>query len=129
MKTTKPKNKQNRGYIFGIVLHPKFPDNYKSPSWNELKNNEIVEELELLKFPVKFDISELFNLMLFPTLKGNQNEILDWRFQLEFGDENGIPHYQAYTELKFLSHISDVRKVINDSFDTCLLYTSDAADD
>ena len=32
MKTTKPKNKQNRGYIFGIVLHPKFPDNYKSPS-------------------------------------------------------------------------------------------------
>ena len=58
----------------------------------------------------------MFNSILFSTLKGKQNETLDWRFQLEFGDE--VPHYQAYAELKYLSHISDVRRVINDSFDT-----------
>ena len=71
---------------------------YVLPVWNGLENDE------------------LFNST--STLKGKQNETLDWRFQLEFGDENGVPHYQAYAELKYLSHISDVRRVINDSFDT-----------
>ena len=111
-------NKQNRGYIFGIVMQPKFLENYISPDWNNLEDNKIREHLELLKFPLKFDLSELFNSLTFLTLKGNENETLDWQFQFKFGAENGVPHYQSYIQLKSLSHISNVRKIINESFNT-----------
>ena len=67
------------------------------------------------KFPVKFNVSKLLNSILFPILKENQNEMLDWQFLLEFGNENGVPNYQAYLELKSLS---DMKRVINDSFHT-----------
>lgn len=111
----KNNNKQNRGDIFGIVIQPKHLEdvNYISPNWNELSDEKIIEHLEILKFPLKFDVSELFNSLTFPTLKGNENETVDWRFQFEFGDETGIPHYQSYIQLKLLSHVSEVRRIIN----------------
>jgi len=83
-----------------------------------LSDEKIIENLEILKFPLKFDVSQLFNSLIFPTLNGNENETLDWRFQFEFGDENGVPHYQCYIQLKSMSHVSDVRKIINESFNT-----------
>ena len=99
-------------------MQPKFSENYISPEWNNLKDNKIIEHLELLKFPLKFDVSELFNSLTFSTLKGNENETLNWRFQFEFGAKNAVPHYQCYIQLKSLSHISNVRKIINESFNT-----------
>lgn len=114
----KNNNKQNRGYIFGIVIQPEFLEdpNYIAPVWNELSDEKIIEHLEILKCPLKFDVSQLFNSLTFPTLK--KNETLDWRFQIEFGDENEVPHYQSYIQLKSMSHVSDVRKIINESFNT-----------
>ena len=56
-------NKQSRGYIFGIVIQPKFSEDYISPNWNDLEDNEIIEHLELLKL----DVSELNNSLTFPT--------------------------------------------------------------
>lgn len=116
----KNNNKQNRGYIFGIVIQPKHLEdaNYILPNWNELSDEKIIEHLEILKFPLKFDVSELFNLLTFPTLKGNENETVDQRFQFEFADETGIPHYQSYIQLKSLSHVSEVRRIINESLNT-----------
>ena len=117
------RKKQNREYIFGIVIQPKHLEdaNYVSPNWNELSDDKIIEHLERLKFPLKFDVSELFNSLTFPTLKGNNNETVDWRFQFEFGDETGIPHYQSYIQLKSLLHISEIIRIINEAFHLLLL--------
>ena len=69
----KNNNKQNRGYIFGIVIQPEFLEdpNYIAPVWNELSDEKIIEHLEILKCPLKFDVSQLFNSLTFPTLKKN----------------------------------------------------------
>ena len=85
-----------------------------------MSDDKIIEHLERLKFPLKFDVSELFN-SLTSNFKGNNNETVDWRFQFEFGDETGIPHYQSYIQLKSLLHISEIIRIINEAFHLLLL--------
>ena len=44
----KNNNKQNRGYIFGIVIQPKHLEdsNDISPNWNKLSDEKIIEHFQ-----------------------------------------------------------------------------------
>lgn len=83
-----------------MVINPKLDD--QEVDWGNLSGDEIVSKLKELKFPSKFDLTQILNSLEFPNIRGNTTTLEEFDGQLELGDKTKIPHYQIAIKTKTL---------------------------